>query len=371
MRLFARVVETGSFSEAGRKLDLAPSSISRQIAALEERLGVRLLHRTTRTLSLTEAGQLYYERASHILADIDDAHLALTQLESAPRGTLRLNVPIAFGRQHVLPMVFEFLERYPELKVDMTFTDHFVDLVQEGEDLAIRIGQLEPSSLIARKLAVSRRVVCASPAYLEREGEPALPSDLVRHNCLTRKGLPSGGREWKFIGSRGEQVVKVSGNFQANHTEALHAAALRGIGIVCLSTWTVGPDVKSGALRTVLDEYEVQPTATEAPIYAVYPHNRHLSPKVRAFLDFLTHKLGPRPYWECGRRREDDAAGGKAAASAAPAADVSHARAPRRAAADRDADDGRGQAARRAAPAGGAARITRAGAARRARPRTL
>jgi len=297
MRLFARVVETGSFSEAGRKLNLAPSSISRQVAALEEKLNVRLLHRTTRTLSLTEAGQLYYQRATQILADIEDAHLALTQLESAPRGTLKLNVPIAFGRQRVLPIVFEFMKTYPEVKVDMSFTDHFVDLVQEGEDLAIRVGQLESSSLIARKLALSRRVVCASAAYLRRNGTPARPEELKAHNCLTRKPIAGTGREWKFTDAKGEQIVSVTGSFQANHVEALHAAALEGVGIACLSTWAVGPDIKRGALRALLRDWEVQPTATEAPIYAVYPHNRHLSPKVRAFVDFLVEQLGPRPFW--------------------------------------------------------------------------
>ena len=179
----------------------------------------------------------------------------------------------------------------------MTFTDHFVDLVQEGEDVAIRIGQLDSSSLIARKLAVSRRVVCASPAYLRRHGVPREPADLGGHNCLTRKPIAGHSHGWKFIGAEGEQTVAVAGSFQANHGEALRAGALQGLGIACLPTWIVGPDIQSGALRTILTRWEVQPTATEAPIYAVYPHNRHLSPKVRAFVDFIVETLGPRPYW--------------------------------------------------------------------------
>jgi len=304
MRLFTRVVETGSFSEAARKLDLEPSSVSRAIAALEDRLRVRLIQRTTRRLNLTEAGQLFYERAAAILQDVEAAHLALTDLEGRPRGTLRVSVPLAFGNMQGLPAVFEFLERYPEMRVDMTFTDHFVDLVQDGQDVAIRVGLMDSSSLMARKLVDNRRVVCASPAYLKRHGTPRTPQDLARHNCLVRNPNTGRGGEWRFTGAGGEESVTVSGTFHSNSAEALRQAALRGLGVICVSTWIVGEDLRSGAFRTVLDGFEARPSAADATIYAVYPHNRHLSPKVRAFIDHLAQAIR-KPRAELRRARSN------------------------------------------------------------------
>jgi len=300
MRLFARVVEAGSFSEAGRRLGLAPSSISRQISTLEDTLGARLMNRTTRKLNLTEAGQLYYQHVSRILADIEEANLAISQLERAPRGTLRLNVPVVFGRLHIAPALPAFLARYPEVTIDLTMTDNFVDLVEEGADLAIRIADLKDSSLIARKLAPSRRVICASPAYFERWGMPEKPEDLTRHNCLTYKFTPGSQQVWRLKGPDRVCEVKVSGNLQSNNAEALYAAAREGLGLCMLATWNVGEDIRRGALRTIFPEFEVSPTDLDISVYAVYPQNRHLSAKVRAFVDFLVERFRSPVYWEGG-----------------------------------------------------------------------
>jgi len=298
MNLLVEVVDGGSFSAAGRELGLAPSSVARGIAGLEENLGLRLLNRTTRKLSLTEAGRIYLARSRRILADVEEARLSVTQLEADPRGTLRLNVPTAFGRMHVVPMLPNFLANYPDLSIDLTLTDAFVDLVEEGIDLAVRVGELKDSSLIARKLAPNERVLCASPAYFDRVGRPLVPDDLKRHNCMIYKR----GNDrpiWHFRGSdRVIQDVPASGDFQTNNTEALHAITKDGLGLTILPTWLVGNDLAEGSLEQVLKNYTVSPTALDTSIYAVFPYNRHLSPKVRAFVDALVDRFAPIPPWD-------------------------------------------------------------------------
>lgn len=299
MRLFARVVESGNFSEAGRRLGLAPSSISRQINALEDALGARLMNRTTRKLSLTEAGQLYYQHAARILADIEEANMAVSELEAAPRGVLRLNVPVVFGRLHIAPALPDFLERNPAVTIDLTMTDNVVDVVEEGADLAIRIAELKDSTLIARRLAPSRRLICASPAYLDRHGRPQSPQDVASHNCLTYKFSPGQSQVWRLRGADdGLHEIRVKGNLQSNNSEALYAAAKAGLGLAMLTTWTIAEDVRSGTLEVVLPDYEASPTDLNAAIYAVYPHNRHLSAKVRAFIDFMVERFGKPGYWQ-------------------------------------------------------------------------
>jgi len=297
MGLFVEATEAGSFSAAGRKLGLAPSSVARSISALEDDLGVRLLNRTTRKLSLTEAGRLYHERARRILAEVEEAKLSVAQLEAAPRGTLRISMPVVFGRLHVAPALPEFLATYPDIRIDLSMTDAFVDLVEEGVDVAVRIGELEDSSLIARKLAPSRRVVCASPAYFERHGIPACPADLARHNCLIYK-RPGNRATWRFRCGKDVHEVEVKGALHANNADALHEAALGGLGVVILPTFMVGPDIRRGALEVIFRDYQVSPSALDANIYAVFPYSRHLSPKVRALVDFLRQRFGPHPYWE-------------------------------------------------------------------------
>lgn len=301
MRLFVAVVDAGSFSEAGRRLGLAPSSVSRGVSSLEDKLGVRLLDRTTRRLALTEAGRLYHESASRVLADMEAANQAVSRFEAAPRGTLRLNTGVVFGRLHIAPALPEFLRRYPEIIIDLTLTDNYVDLVEEGADLAIRIGELRDSALIARKLAPNRRIICASPAYFEAHGRPEKPTDLCQHNCLAYKYQAGGKLAWRLRAPDGEDhTLAVEGNLYVNNADALHAAALEGLGIVILPSWVVGPDIQAGKLCNAFPGWQVTPTAMDTAIYAVYPHNRHLSPRVRAFIDYLVEIIGPRPYWEAG-----------------------------------------------------------------------
>jgi DNA-binding transcriptional LysR family regulator len=301
MRMFTEVVDSGSFSAAGRRLGLAASSVARAIGALENQLGVRLLNRTTRKLGLTEAGRLYHERSRRILAEVEEARLSVSQLEAAPRGTLRLNVPVVFGRLHIAPALPDFLALHPALRVDLAVTDAFVDLVEEGVDLAIRIGELEDSSLIARRLAPNRRVLCASPAYLERHGIPISPDDLSEHNCLMYK--QQNRSVWRLRDDARIHEIRVSGSLLANNADVLHTAALGGVGLTILPIWLVGRDIQRGALKIVLADYQVSPGALDTNIYAVFPHSRHLSAKVRAFIDFMRERIGPHPYWEVDDRR--------------------------------------------------------------------
>ncbi len=291
---FVRVAEARSFSEAARRLRSSKSAVSRNVGALESELGVRLFHRTTRSLTLTEAGRGYFERATRILADLEEANLAVSQLQSAPRGRLRVSAPMSFGFLHLAPALPDFLARYPEVAVDLAMNDRFVDLIDEGFDVAVRIGALEDSSLIARKLAPMRRVVCASPAYLEARGVPLSPDGLEDHECLCNSNIaPS--QEWRFTALDGKPwPVEVKGRLSANNGDALRVAALKGQGFANLPTFIVGGDLQAGALVTVLDEFISQDMAMSA----VYPHSRHLSPKVRAFVDFLADRFGPRPYWD-------------------------------------------------------------------------
>ena len=307
MRLLTEVVEGGNFSAAARALGMAPSSVARAIGALEDELGVRLLNRTTRKLSLTEAGRLYHERSKRILAEVDDARLSVSQLEAEPRGMLRLSVPVTFGRLHVAPALPEFLASYPAIQIDLSLTDAFIDLVEEGVDLAIRIGELQDSSLIARRLARNTRVICGSPGYFARAGVPGAPEDLGRHNCLVYK-RQSNRAVWRLRANQQTYEVEVRGSLWANNADALHTAALAGLGLVILPTWMVGQDVRDGALKVVFADYQVSPSALDASIYAVFPYSRHLSPKVRALVDFLASRFSPSPHWEL----EPDANSGEA-----------------------------------------------------------
>lgn len=292
---FARVVDSGSFSGAARRLGLSKSAVSAHVQRLEERLGIRLLNRTTRRLSVTEAGAAYYRHCARILAEAEAAEQAAGALQREPCGTLHISAPDSFGWMHVAPAVPAFLERYAELSVDITLSPAHVDLVDEGLDLAIRIGVLKNSPLIVRRLAPSRLVVCAAPAYLEAHGMPGEPDDLANHNCLCTSLLPWGD-EWRLAGSPGEMRVAVSGSFRSNNAEMLRTAALDGIGIAVLPTWAVAESLRTGALRRILDPWE-PPAST---IYAVYPGHRLISMKVRAFVDHLARCFGRTPYWDHG-----------------------------------------------------------------------
>jgi len=294
LEVFVNVVESQSFAAAARALGLSPAMASKHIQALEERLGVRLLNRTTRRLSLTEVGRGYFERARQLLADLEDADQAASDLQAAPRGLLKVNAPFSFGIRHVGPAVAAYLAAYPEVSVDIGLNDRYIDLLAEGVDLALRIGRLADSSLIARRLAPIRLVVCAAPAYLERRGTPRTPKDLAAHNCLLYT-YASTVDEWRFIGPDGQDaVVRVSGRLLANNGDVIVAAALDGLGIALVPTFMAGEHVQAGTLATLLPGY----AAPEAALYAVYPPGRHLSAKLRSFVDLLVERFGEEPEWD-------------------------------------------------------------------------
>ncbi len=295
LSVFVRIAETGSFSAAARELGVSKSVVSKRLAALEERLGARLINRTTRHLGLTEVGTAFLDRAQRILAELDEAEQAVSRLSTEPRGTLRINAPMSFGVLHVAPLLAEFMALYPDLSVTMDLNDRKVDLIEEGYDLAVRIADLPDSSLIARRLAPARRTVCASPAYWARKGKPETPADLAAHDCLIYSYLQS-GNEWRFRDAAGPVSVSVEGPFRANNGDALRAAALAGLGVCFSPTFIVGEDLRAGRLVSVLDAFEDRSLS----VYAVYPHRRHLSAKVRAFVDFLVDRFGPDPYWDAG-----------------------------------------------------------------------
>jgi DNA-binding transcriptional LysR family regulator len=295
LAVFAKVAEVKSFTKAAEALGLSKSAVSKHVAGLEERLKARLLQRTTRRLSLTEVGTALFARAQRIVAEVEEAERAVTTLSTEPRGTLRVSAPMSFGIRHLGPLVAEFMARYPELSVEMILNDRMVDIVEDGFDLAIRIAKLPDSSLIARKLCPGRRVVCASPDYWRRHGIPKTPADLKGHNCLMYTYLLNPG-ELRFDGPAGPLTIPVAGTLHSNNGDILRSAALAGIGFYFAPTFLVGDDVRLGRLERVLPEYD----DTSLSIYAVYPHNRHLSAKVRAFIDFLAERFGGEPPWDQG-----------------------------------------------------------------------
>ncbi|UUX49879.1 LysR family transcriptional regulator [Nisaea acidiphila] len=292
MKVFCSVVENDSLAGASRTLNVSPSVVSKQLSGLEDRLGVRLLNRTTRRVSLTEVGSAYYERCKRILADVDEAEIAVSQAHSAPRGLLKVTAPTTFAHRHVAPHLPEFLDRYPEVEVQLLVNDRVVDLVDEGIDLAIRIAQLKDSSLIARKLAVNHRMLVASPDYVKKWGSPANPDQLSDHSLITyAPGNPI--NDWHFMVDNQQKILRAKGTLAMNNGDSVLQTVLAGGGLAMLAAFMAGEHVKTGKLVTLLDDY----VREDVPIYAVYPSGRHLSPKVRAFVDFLVELYGPSPYW--------------------------------------------------------------------------
>jgi len=287
MQLFARVVHDGSLSAAGREFGLSPGSVSRQISALEESLGARLLNRTSRKLTLTEPGEVYLRHAEQILHQVDAANSSVSRLQLAPRGTLRVHSRILVGAMHLVPALPEFLRRYPEIKVDLLMSNAEIDLVERNVDVDIRIGKLSDSSLVARKLTGSERVVCAAPAYLDRHARIREPRDLAGHNCLTYR-INMGRTVWRFRQRTGELIeVPASGTLQADYGPALRAAALAGVGIALMPDWAVREDLRADRLRRLFRKYQVSHVEFDNGVYAVYQQSRYLSPKVRLFIDFI------------------------------------------------------------------------------------
>lgn len=293
LEAFARVAETGSFSAAARTLNLSKSLISRQVSALEAELGARLISRTTRSLSLTEAGRGYYDQVARILAQMEEADLSVSQLQATPRGKLRVNAPMSFSLLRLAPVLPDFLALYPEIDVDIVMNDRRVDLMDEGFDLAIRLGRLADSSLVARKLGVMQRHIVGSPAYFAERGMPKVPADLRHHDCLCYSNADTVD-EWRFFEADGRPIaVEVKGRVRANNGDMLRTMALRGLGLIDLPNFLVGGDIEVGSLVPVLQDYVHQ----EGGVYAVYPHARYLPPKIRVFIDFLAERWGGAAEW--------------------------------------------------------------------------
>ena len=293
IRAFTRVVDLGSFSEAARSLRLSRSAISKYVIDLEEELGVQLLHRTTRSASPTDNGRLYYERCVAILSDLEEADVAVSQLQAAPRGTLRVNAPMSFGTLHLGGAIAAFMEQYPDLSIHLILSDQQIDTVQEGFDVTIRIADMSDSSLIARRIVPAHRVLCASPDYLMRRGTPKHPDDLRAHKCLSYDYLGTGA-QWKLTGKDGVHWLHVPAKLCSNNAEILRDAAVGGQGIALLPTFIASTDLRAGRLRSILTAYK----APELSVCALYPPTRHLSTKVRVFIDFLVERFGDKPDWD-------------------------------------------------------------------------
>lgn len=293
MRVFTAVVEAGSFAGAADKLDLSRGMATRYVAQLEAHLGVRLLHRTTRKLSLTEAGGDYYQRATQILAMVEEAESLAAQEASLPRGTLRIATSVGFGVRHMDRAITEYLQRYPGVEVDLTLNDRVVDLVEEGFDLAVRVAKQIDPGLVARRLTRARTVACASPGYLKRHGTPNSPEQLTGHNCLTF-AYSSLQNDWRFRRKNVERTVRVSGNLRGNNGDILVNAAIEGLGVILEPTFLVFEALRQKRLVRILSDWE----ADEFSVFAVYPNRKFLPPKVRSFIDFLADRFGPEPYWD-------------------------------------------------------------------------
>ncbi|HET7729230.1 MAG TPA: LysR family transcriptional regulator [Usitatibacter sp.] len=292
--VFVRVVERGSFTLAADDLSLSRAAVSKYITRLEERLGARLLHRTTRRLSLTEAGATLFEASRGAIERIDEAQAAVAQFQSAPKGRLRLSAPMSFGILHLGPAIADFSREYPEVTLDVRLDDRFVNLVEDGIDVAVRIGVLADSTLVARKLGVTRAVACASPEYLREHGEPETPEDLASHDCLIYSYLAT-TNVWRFRAEDGREIpVAVSGKVRINNGIVLAEAALAGRGILLTPSFYVAPMLRDGRLRRILTHYKLP----ELGIHAVYPQRAYVPPKVRAFVEFLAQRFGRKPDWE-------------------------------------------------------------------------
>jgi len=300
MRSFIKVVETGGFSEAARQLGLAVSSVTRQVNSLEAMLNTQLLNRSTRSITLTLQGQKYHDKVVQILQDIEEADLCVMEDGDIPHGTLRVSLPVTFGRLHIAPILSSFLSRYPEVKLDLQLSDGLANLVEADLDIVVRIGNLDRSNpnLIVRKLATYNRYVCGSPAYFQQYGKPNHPNDLINHNCLLY-AYSTTHQIWRFQRETEACDVKVGGSVVANHSEMLRQLCLDGIGLILMPTWLIGEDLQAGRLQTVLTDFQISPqTDPDTGIYGLYLPNRKHSQRVRVFIDFLRERFGNPPYWE-------------------------------------------------------------------------
>lgn len=280
---FVSVAQTSSFTGASKILGISTAQVSRQVSALENRLNTKLFYRTTRKVSLTEEGAVYYRHCRQVMTGLEDAERAISNLRNAPQGLVKLTAPVTYGEKYIMPLVIDFMAQYPEIEVIMVLSNQTVDLVEGGFDLAIRLGNLDDSSMMAKRLTSRTQYVCASPHYLEQFGIPHSLSELKQHNCLV-----GNTDHWRFIESNKEKLIRVSGSLTCNSGYALRDAAIQGIGLIKLPDYYIGEDLKSGDLVSILENYQ----EPEEGIWALYPQNRHLSPKVRLLVDYLAEQLG-------------------------------------------------------------------------------
>jgi DNA-binding transcriptional LysR family regulator len=291
LEIFARVARTGNMSAAGREMGLSPAVVSKRVSLLEDRLGARLFQRTTWQLTLTETGEGFFKRVVDILSLIEEAEDFVSRRNTRPRGTLKITAPTSFSRQHIAPHLSAFMAKYPEIEVDIHLSDKFVDIIRNGYDLAVRIGELKDSSLVARKLAPNNRAICASPRYLKERGIPRSLEDLELHNCLTAGAQES----WRLEGPDGARSIKPKGTIRTNSAEFVRESLLAGLGLGLCSTWEVGKELATGALQVVLPEYR---GSSAVAVYAVYPCREFMPAKVNVFIEFLAELYGNEPYWE-------------------------------------------------------------------------
>jgi DNA-binding transcriptional LysR family regulator len=289
MNVFVRVAKGGSFASGARELGISRAMATKHIMQLEGSLGTRLFNRTTRSLSLTDVGASYLERCQQVLLDVEEMEAAVTHLQTEPRGLLKISAPPVIGATHIARAVAEFLKLHPDLTIDMILQGSPGDLIDEGIDLAIFLGAMDDTSMVARKLASSSLVVCGSPEYLMSKGIPQVPEDLVNHSCLVNWAIAPRNK-WQFKNEAGLKVINVSGRMQSNAAHTIRIAAINGLGLVMLPIYVVGSDIEKGALKVVLENYSLPPL----DIHAVYPHRKYLSAKVRSFIDFLQEWLEPR-----------------------------------------------------------------------------
>ncbi|MCB1447291.1 MAG: LysR family transcriptional regulator [Rhizobiaceae bacterium] len=291
LEVFAKVVATGSMSEASRLLGLSPAVVSKRIKRLEDRLEARLLQRTTRQISLTEIGRGFHDRVVSALAGLEEAGAFVSGESGDMQGVIRISAPTSFGRMHIAPHLLGFMADHPKLSIELILTDQFTDLVADGFDLAIRIGELTDSSLVARRLAPVRRILCASPGYLQAHGVPGSIDDLRQHACIPAHNSDP----WRLVGPEGPLTLRPEGRLATNSSEVVREAVLQGFGIALRSIWDIGEELRSGQLVQVLQAYE---GSSNLALSAVYPSRRFLPAKIRAFIDYLASVYGATPYWE-------------------------------------------------------------------------
>lgn len=300
MQALVRVVECGSFAEAARRMGVSAPMVTKYIGHLEHALGSRLLNRSTHSLSLTDSGHAYYQRCVQLLEDIDEAEAIAGAQSATPRGSLRMSVSSDFGVNHLGPVLLEYSRQHPDVRIEVSVSNHLVDLVEEGFDLAVRITTQLRTNLVARKLASSNLIVCAAPAYLARHGVPQIPENLVHHNCLSFSDPSLATEQWRFEREGRASVVKATGSLRASSNELLKLAALQGQGIVLQPSFNVGEELRNGSLVPLLTEHD----AGALGIFVVYPNRKHQTAKVRSFIDTLIGRWGDNsgldPFWSQG-----------------------------------------------------------------------